>query len=113
VKTKHRVIPVTIGIMDFKFMGVSMGSVLGEKIIRLVEYSTNKLFPLIFLCLSRGARMQEGSLSFMQMVKISSTLYYYHRYLHILLPVWWQLVLACWGISLLLNQTLHKGFVII
>nr|YP_009917503.1 acetyl-CoA carboxylase beta subunit [Vigna mungo]QLM00822.1 acetyl-CoA carboxylase beta subunit [Vigna mungo] len=70
-------IPVAIGIMDFKFMGGSMGSVVGEKITRLVEYATTQLLPLILVCSSGGARMQEGSLSLMQMAKISSALYYY------------------------------------
>nr|YP_010048844.1 acetyl-CoA carboxylase beta subunit [Aganope dinghuensis]QPK77217.1 acetyl-CoA carboxylase beta subunit [Aganope dinghuensis] len=70
-------IPVAIGIMDFQFMGGSMGSVVGEKITRLVEYATNQLLPLIIVCASGGARMQEGSLSLMQMAKISSALYDY------------------------------------
>jgi len=58
-------------------MGGSMGSVVGEKITRLAEYATNKLLPLILVCASGGARMQEGSLSLMQMAKISSALYDY------------------------------------
>nr|YP_009656455.1 acetyl-CoA carboxylase beta subunit [Medicago suffruticosa]QCO73256.1 acetyl-CoA carboxylase beta subunit [Medicago suffruticosa] len=70
-------IPVAIGIMDFQFMGGSMGSVVGEKITRLIEYATNQLLPLIIVCASGGARMQEGSLSLMQMAKISSALYNY------------------------------------
>ena len=70
-------IPVAIGIMDFEFMGGSMGSVVGEKITRLVEYAINELLPLILVCASGGARMQEGSLSLMQMAKISSALYDY------------------------------------
>nr|YP_010398127.1 acetyl-CoA carboxylase carboxyltransferase beta subunit [Perrottetia racemosa]UQK92937.1 acetyl-CoA carboxylase carboxyltransferase beta subunit [Perrottetia racemosa] len=70
-------IPVAIGVMDFQFMGGSMGSVVGEKITRLVEYATNKFLPLILVCASGGARMQEGSLSLMQMAKISSALYDY------------------------------------
>lgn len=70
-------IPVAIGVMDFQFMGGSMGSVVGEKITRLAEYATNKLLPLILVCASGGARMQEGSLSLMQMAKISSALYDY------------------------------------
>ncbi|KAL6492079.1 hypothetical protein OROGR_033778 [Orobanche gracilis] len=70
-------IPVAIGIMDFRFMGGSMGSVVGEKITRLIEYATNKFLPLIIVCASWGARMQEGSLSLMQMAKISSALYDY------------------------------------
>nr|YP_009434512.1 acetyl-CoA carboxylase carboxyltransferase beta subunit [Bergenia scopulosa]ATE89479.1 acetyl-CoA carboxylase carboxyltransferase beta subunit [Bergenia scopulosa] len=67
-------IPIAIGVMDFQFMGGSMGSVVGEKITRLVEYATNKFLPLILVCASGGARMQEGSLSLMQMAKISSAL---------------------------------------
>nr|QBE86743.1 acetyl-CoA carboxylase carboxyltransferase beta subunit [Guapira discolor] len=70
-------IPVAIGVMDFQFMGGSMGSVVGEKITRLIEYATKKFLPLIIVCASGGARMQEGSLSLMQMAKISSVLYDY------------------------------------
>nr|YP_010206200.1 acetyl-CoA carboxylase beta subunit [Pedicularis shansiensis]UAX19385.1 acetyl-CoA carboxylase beta subunit [Pedicularis shansiensis] len=70
-------IPVAIGVMDFQFMGGSMGSAVGEKITRLIEYATNKFLPLIIVCASGGARMQEGSLSLMQMAKISSALYDY------------------------------------
>nr|WDE24244.1 acetyl-CoA carboxylase carboxyltransferase beta subunit [Myricaria elegans] len=70
-------IPVAIGVMDFQFMGGSMGSVVGEKITRLVEYASNQFLPLILVCASGGARMQEGSLSLMQMAKISSALYDY------------------------------------
>nr|YP_010853365.1 acetyl-CoA carboxylase carboxyltransferase beta subunit [Afromorus mesozygia]QWY88968.1 acetyl-CoA carboxylase beta subunit [Afromorus mesozygia]WGM81991.1 acetyl-CoA carboxylase carboxyltransferase beta subunit [Afromorus mesozygia]WGM82159.1 acetyl-CoA carboxylase carboxyltransferase beta subunit [Afromorus mesozygia] len=70
-------IPVAIGVMDFQFMGGSMGSVVGEKITRLIEYATNQSLPLILVCASGGARMQEGSLSLMQMAKISSALYDY------------------------------------
>nr|QHN53602.1 acetyl-CoA carboxylase carboxyltransferase beta subunit [Parietaria debilis] len=70
-------IPVAIAAMDFEFMGGSMGSVVGEKITRLIEYATNQFLPLIIVCASGGARMQEGSLSLMQMAKISSALYDY------------------------------------
>nr|YP_009777363.1 acetyl-CoA carboxylase carboxyltransferase beta subunit [Myxopyrum hainanense]QJA28227.1 acetyl-CoA carboxylase carboxyltransferase beta subunit [Myxopyrum hainanense] len=70
-------IPVAIGVMDFQFMGGSMGSVVGEKITRLIEYATDKFLPLIIVCTSGGARMQEGSLSLMQMAKISSALHDY------------------------------------
>ena len=68
-------IQVACGIMDFRFMGGSMGSVVGEKLTRLVEYATLYKLPLIILCSSGGARMQEGMLSLMQMAKISSALY--------------------------------------
>nr|WRP99073.1 acetyl-CoA carboxylase carboxyltransferase beta subunit [Amorphophallus paeoniifolius] len=70
-------IPIAIGVMDFEFMGGSMGSVVGEKITRLIEYATNQSLPVIIVCASGGARMQEGSLSLMQMAKISSALYNY------------------------------------
>nr|YP_010757975.1 acetyl-CoA carboxylase subunit beta [Canarium odontophyllum]WEU79379.1 acetyl-CoA carboxylase subunit beta [Canarium odontophyllum] len=70
-------IPIAIGVMDFQFMGGSMGSVVGEKITRLIEYANNQFLPLILVCASGGARMQEGSLSLMQMAKISSALYDY------------------------------------
>nr|YP_007476056.1 acetyl-CoA carboxylase carboxyltransferase beta subunit [Dasypogon bromeliifolius]AGE93121.1 acetyl-CoA carboxylase carboxyltransferase beta subunit [Dasypogon bromeliifolius] len=70
-------IPIAIGVMDFQFMGGSMGSAVGEKITRLIEYATNRSLPVIIVCASGGARMQEGSLSLMQMAKISSALYNY------------------------------------
>nr|YP_010690599.1 acetyl-CoA carboxylase subunit beta [Cartonema parviflorum]WBU14309.1 acetyl-CoA carboxylase subunit beta [Cartonema parviflorum] len=70
-------IPVAIGVMDFQFMGGSMGSVVGEKITRLIEYATNRSLPVVIVCASGGARMQEGSLSLMQMAKISSALHNY------------------------------------
>nr|YP_009566402.1 acetyl-CoA carboxylase carboxyltransferase beta subunit [Neottia cordata]QBB09991.1 acetyl-CoA carboxylase carboxyltransferase beta subunit [Neottia cordata] len=70
-------IPIAIGVMDFQFMGGSMGSVVGEKITRLIEYATNRSLPIIIVCASGGARMQEGSLSLMQMAKISSASYDY------------------------------------
>nr|YP_009396314.1 acetyl-CoA carboxylase carboxyl transferase subunit beta [Polysiphonia scopulorum]ARW65500.1 acetyl-CoA carboxylase carboxyl transferase subunit beta [Polysiphonia scopulorum] len=66
---------VACGIMDFRFMGGSMGSVVGEKLTRLIEYSTVSKLPLVILCASGGARMQEGMLSLMQMAKVSSALY--------------------------------------
>nr|UFY98042.1 acetyl-CoA carboxylase carboxyltransferase beta subunit [Lonicera tangutica] len=68
-------IPIAMGVMEFGFMGGSMGSVVGEKITRLVEYAANQSLPLIIVCASGGARMQEGSLSLIQMAKISSCLY--------------------------------------
>nr|QCI07144.1 acetyl-CoA carboxylase, carboxyl transferase subunit beta [Hypnea pannosa] len=67
-------ISVALGIMDFRFMGGSMGSVVGEKLTRLIEKATNMKKPVIILCASGGARMQEGMLSLMQMAKISSAL---------------------------------------
>ncbi len=68
-------IPVALGVMDFNFMGGSMGSVVGEKITRLIEYATQEGLVLILICASGGARMQEGILSLMQMAKISGALH--------------------------------------
>lgn len=68
-------IPVALGVMDFNFMGGSMGSVVGEKITRLIEYATQEGLPAILVCASGGARMQEGILSLMQMAKISAALH--------------------------------------
>nr|QQL04367.1 acetyl-CoA carboxylase carboxyltransferase beta subunit [Polygala fallax] len=70
-------IPVAIGFMEFNFLGGSMGSAVGEKINRLIQYATKQSLPLILVCASGGARMQEGSLSLMQMAKISSALFDY------------------------------------
>jgi acetyl-CoA carboxylase carboxyl transferase subunit beta len=66
--------PVNLGVMDFAFMGGSMGSVVGEKIARLGNRSLEKKWPLILLSCSGGARMQEGVLSLMQMAKTSAVL---------------------------------------
>ena len=66
--------PVNLGVMDFAFMGGSMGSVVGEKIARLGQRSLEKKFPLIIISASGGARMQEGVLSLMQMAKTSAVL---------------------------------------
>lgn len=70
-------IPVALAVMDFAFMGGSMGSVVGEKITLLIEYATQRGLPLVISCASGGARMQEGSLSLMQMAKISAALYHH------------------------------------
>lgn len=67
-------LPIALGVMDFRFMGGSMGSVVGEKICRLIEYATLEKLPVIIICASGGARMQEGMLSLMQMAKISGAL---------------------------------------
>jgi len=67
-------LPVDVGVMDFNFMGGSMGSVVGEKIARLTRRSIDKRIPLIIISASGGARMQEGVLSLMQMAKTSVVL---------------------------------------
>ncbi len=67
-------LPIALGVMDFRFMGGSMGSVVGEKLCRLIEHATQECFPVVIICASGGARMQEGMLSLMQMAKISGAL---------------------------------------
>ncbi|MFQ5551863.1 MAG: acetyl-CoA carboxylase, carboxyltransferase subunit beta [Gemmatimonadales bacterium] len=65
-------IAVNIGVMEFGFMGGSMGSVVGEKIARLAQNSVDDKVPLILVSSSGGARMQEGVLSLMQLAKTSA-----------------------------------------
>ncbi|MGH9801963.1 MAG: acetyl-CoA carboxylase, carboxyltransferase subunit beta [Blastocatellia bacterium] len=65
---------IVICAMEFKFIGGSMGSVVGEKITRAIEYCIERRLPLIVVSCSGGARMQEGALSLMQMAKISAAL---------------------------------------
>jgi acetyl-CoA carboxylase carboxyl transferase subunit beta len=67
----HRVV---VAIMEFRFMGGSMGSVLGEKVTRCAERALKERVPLFIISCSGGARMQEGALSLMQMAKIASAL---------------------------------------
>ena len=67
-------LPLALGVMDFRFMGGSMGSVVGEKLTRLIEIATARRYPVLIVCASGGARMQEGMLSLMQMAKISGAL---------------------------------------
>lgn len=72
--------PVAFGLTDFQFMAGSMGSVVGEKLTRLVEDATRQSLPLIIVSGSGGgARMQEGILSLMQMAKISCALARYDQ----------------------------------
>src|SRR5688572_14797955 len=66
--------PVQICSMELKFIGGSMGSVVGEKITRAIERSLAERSPLIIVSASGGARMQEGAVSLMQLAKISSAL---------------------------------------
>lgn len=67
-------IPVILAAMNYRFMGGSMGSVVGEKIARAAEIAAERGVPLIVVSASGGARMQEGILSLMQMAKISAAL---------------------------------------
>jgi acetyl-CoA carboxylase carboxyl transferase subunit beta len=66
---------VVVAVMDFQFIGGSMGSVVGEKITRAIEFATSTNRPVILVCCSGGARMDEGVLSLMQMAKTSAALY--------------------------------------
>lgn len=65
---------VALGVLDFNFMGGSMGSVVGERITLLVEHATENNLPLIIVAASGGARMQESIFSLMQMAKTSAAL---------------------------------------
>ena len=65
---------VVIACMDFRFIGGSMGSVVGEKISRAVDIAIKKKIPLIIISKSGGARMMEGAISLMQMAKTSAKL---------------------------------------
>ena len=71
--------PAMIGIFEFNFMGGSLGSVVGEKITRLIERAVEKNVSVIIFCASGGARMQEGILSLMQMAKTSAALAKLHE----------------------------------
>jgi len=70
---------VGLGVMDFAFLGGSMGSVVGEKLTRLIERSTEKNLPVIIISTSGGARMYEGMFSLMQMAKTCAALAYHAR----------------------------------
>lgn len=67
-------IEYALGVMDFRFLGASMGSVVGEKVTRLTELATQKAIPLVIVTASGGARMYEGMFSLMQMAKTSGAL---------------------------------------
>ena len=70
---------VALGVMDFDFLAGSMGSVVGEKLTRLIEAATEKGLPLIIISTSGGARMYEGMFSLMQMAKTCGALAYHAK----------------------------------
>src|SRR5690554_2966898 len=70
---------LAIGVLDSYFMMGSMGSVVGERITRLIEYAASNLLPLVIFSASGGARMQEGILSLMQMAKTSGSIKRHHK----------------------------------
>ncbi len=72
-------ITIGFGVMDFRFVGGSMGSVVGEKVARLFERAISEKLPVVIVCASGGARMQESILSLMQMCKTSAMVARHHR----------------------------------
>ncbi len=70
---------VALGVLDFSYMGGSMGSIVGERLTRLIELAIEKRLPLIIVSASGGARMQESILSLMQMAKTSAALAKLHE----------------------------------
>jgi acetyl-CoA carboxylase carboxyl transferase subunit beta len=74
VQGKIEEMPVEAGFFAFEFMGGSMGSVVGEKVTRVVERALERRAPALIFCASGGARMQEGVLSLMQMAKTSAAI---------------------------------------
>jgi acetyl-CoA carboxylase carboxyl transferase subunit beta len=66
--------PFALAVMDFRFMGASMGSAVGEKITRMLELALERRLPALIVAASGGARMQEGILSLMQMAKTSAAI---------------------------------------
>ena len=68
---------IALGIMDFSFLGGSMGSVVGEKLTRLIETGTKSKIPVVIISTSGGARMYEGMFSLMQMAKTCGALAYH------------------------------------
>lgn len=71
--------PAALGILDFSFMGGSMGSVVGEQLVLLIEHAIENNLPLVLVAASGGARMQESVLSLMQMAKTSAALTKLHE----------------------------------
>ena len=72
-------IKISLAVMDFRFLGGSMGSVVGEKITRSIERAAERKTPLVIVSASGGARMYEGILSLMQMAKTSAALARLHE----------------------------------
>jgi acetyl-CoA carboxylase carboxyl transferase subunit beta len=73
---EHR---IALGVMDFSFLAGSMGSVVGEKLTRLIEAGTEKSLPVVIISTSGGARMYEGMFSLMQMAKTCGALAYHAK----------------------------------
>ncbi len=80
-------VKTALAVMDFGFMGGSMGAVVGEKITRMIEHATEKKLPLIIVSSSGGARMQESTLSLMQMAKTCAALERYQKQNHLFISI--------------------------
>jgi len=80
-------LPTAIAVMEFDFMGGSMGAVVGEKITRIIEHATKVGLPLMIVAASGGARMQESTLSLMQMAKTCGALERYRKKNHLFISV--------------------------
>ncbi len=78
-KGRMEELSIALGIMEFSFIGGSMGSVVGEKVTRLIERATSFNMPVVICVATGGARMQEGMLSLMQMAKTSAALARLHE----------------------------------
>jgi acetyl-CoA carboxylase carboxyl transferase subunit beta len=68
-------IPMALGVMDFNYIGGSMGSVVGEKVTRIIEHAAEQRLPLVVVSASGGVRMHEAIIGLMQMAKTSAALY--------------------------------------
>lgn len=71
---KINTLPLVVGCMDFEFIGGSLGSVMGERIARAIDYCIAHKTPLLIICKSGGARMMESAFSLMQLAKVSGKL---------------------------------------
>lgn len=78
---------VILGVMNFSFIGGSMGSAVGEIVARCIDFAREKKKPFILICSSGGARMQESALSLMQLAKTSSKLAKFHEEGGLYIPV--------------------------
>ena len=78
---------IILGIMNFQFIGGSMGSVVGELVSRAIVLAGEKDIPFILICASGGARMQEGAISLMQLAKTSTQLAKFHKEGGLFIPI--------------------------
>ena len=99
---EHR---IALGVMDFSFLGGSMGSVVGEKLTRLIENGTEKRLPVIIVSASGGARMYEGMFSLMQMAKTCAALAYHAKAKLAYISVLWRRIGAPSALS---TQTFQR-----